>query len=265
MPPIASSSPKLPAGYRLLRLETVDFTNAEARRRGEAGEPGPLWIWSLRQSAGRGRNGRQWQSQHGNLFASLLIGLSCPLRTASQLALLAGVVAYDTAAKLLPEEVHSELLLKWPNDVLLKGGKVAGMLLESASETAPNRCKVVIGTGINLATFPPDLEQPATSLAAHGATATPAAAFETLAAVTDAWLMRWGEGVSFPDGAAGLARPGRAHGAAASRAPARRGGRRDLCRARFRRCAPAPDERWCRAPHRRRRRLLRQAVTIPKS
>jgi BirA family biotin operon repressor/biotin-[acetyl-CoA-carboxylase] ligase len=76
------------------------------------------------------------------------------LRTAGQLALLAGVVAYDTAAKLLPEEAHSELLLKWPNDVLLKGGKVAGMLLEGASEVAPNRCKVVIGTGINLASYP---------------------------------------------------------------------------------------------------------------
>ena len=120
-----------------------------------------------------------------------------PARHRGQLALLAGVAAYDTAAKLLPEEARSELLLKWPNDVLLKGGKVAGMLLESASETAPNRCKVVIGTGINLATYPADLPQPATSLAAHGGAATPAAAFETLAAVTDAWLTRWGEGVSF--------------------------------------------------------------------
>jgi BirA family biotin operon repressor/biotin-[acetyl-CoA-carboxylase] ligase len=197
MPPFASSSPKVPSGYRLLRLETVDSTNAEARRRADAGEPGPLWIWSARQSAGRGRNGRQWQSQHGNLFASLLIGLSCPLRTAGQVALLAGVVAYDAVAKLLPEEVRSELLLKWPNDVLLKGGKVAGTLLESASEPAPNRCKLVIGTGINLASYPPDLEQPATSLAAHRGATTPAAAFETLAGATDAWLTRWGEGVAF--------------------------------------------------------------------
>jgi BirA family biotin operon repressor/biotin-[acetyl-CoA-carboxylase] ligase len=198
MPSFSSPSPKLPSGYRLLRLETVDSTNAEARRRAEAGEPGPLWIWSARQSASRGRNGRHWQSQHGNLFASLLIGLACPLRTASQLALLAGVAAYDMAAKLLPDEVRSELLLKWPNDVLLKGSKVAGMLLESASEPAPNRCNVVIGTGINLSTHPEDMPQPATNLAAHGGAASPAAALETLAAVTDAWLTRWGEGVSFP-------------------------------------------------------------------
>jgi BirA family biotin operon repressor/biotin-[acetyl-CoA-carboxylase] ligase len=187
----------VPSGYRLLRLETVDSTNAEARRRADAGEPGPLWIWSARQSAGKGRNGRTWQSQPGNLFASLLISLNCPLRTASQLALLAGVVAYDTIAKLLPEETRSELLLKWPNDVLIKGDKVAGMLLESATETRANRSKIVIGTGINLANFPPDLPQPATSLAAHGVTIAPAAALETLAAVTEAWLSRWGEGVSF--------------------------------------------------------------------
>src|SRR4029077_1765114 len=114
---------------------------AKPARRAGGGEPGRLWIWSPRQSAGRGRYGRQWQSQHGNLFASLLIGLGCSLRTAGQLALLSGVVAYDTAAKLLPDEAHSELLLKWPNDVLLKGGKLAGTLLEGASEAAPYRCK----------------------------------------------------------------------------------------------------------------------------
>jgi BirA family transcriptional regulator, biotin operon repressor / biotin---[acetyl-CoA-carboxylase] ligase len=197
MPAFTSPSPKLPSGYRLLRLETVDSTNAEARRRAEAGEPGPLWIWSARQSAGRGRNGRSWQSQPGNLFTSLLIGLSCPLQTASQLALLAGVAAYDTAAKLLPEELRSELLLKWPNDVLLKDCKLAGMLLESANDPTSKRCKVVIGTGLNLASHPDDLPQPATDLASHGAAVSTAIALETLAAVTDAWLTRWAEGVSF--------------------------------------------------------------------
>jgi BirA family biotin operon repressor/biotin-[acetyl-CoA-carboxylase] ligase len=196
MSAFTSPSPKLPAGYRLLRLETVDSTNVEARRRAEGGEPGPLWIWSLRQSAGRGRQGRAWTSQPGNLFASLLIGLNCPIATASQLALLAGVVAYDAIAKLLPDA--SDLLLKWPNDVLLKEKKVAGMLLESAAEKRPGRCKVVIGTGINLASHPDDLPQPATDLAAYGVSVTPQAALETLAGVTEAWLNRWGEGVSFP-------------------------------------------------------------------
>jgi BirA family biotin operon repressor/biotin-[acetyl-CoA-carboxylase] ligase len=198
MPVPNSLSPKLPAGYRLLRLETVDSTNAEARRRAEAGEPGPLWVWSARQSAGRGRNGRAWQSQPGNLFASLLLGLNCSLATASQLALLAGVAAYDAIAKLLPDAGRSDLLLKWPNDVLIKGDKAAGMLLESATEKTPNRCKVVIGTGINLASHPDGLPQPATNLAAHGANVTAQAALETLADVTDGWLARWGEGVSFP-------------------------------------------------------------------
>ena len=265
MPPFVSSSPKLPAGYRLLRLETVDSTNAEARRRGEAGEPGPLWIWSLRQSAGRGRNGRQWQSQHGNLFVSLLIGLNCPLGTAAQLALLAGVVAYDTAAKLLPREARSELLLKWPNDVLLKGGKVAGMLLESASEAAPNRCKVVIGTGFNLATFPPDLEQPATSLRRPWQCGDAGRRLRDTRCCHRRLADTLGRGGVLPDGAARLARPCWPHRAPVARAaPWRRGGR-NLCRARFRGCAQASDERWCRAPHRRRRRVFRHFVTNPQA
>ena len=116
----------MPSGYRLLRLETVDSTNAEARRRAKAGEPGPLWICSARQSQGRGRGGREWISQHGNLFASLLVGINCPIRVAGQLALVAGVIAFDTIAKLIAYEGRSELLLKWPNDILLAGEKLAG-------------------------------------------------------------------------------------------------------------------------------------------
>jgi BirA family biotin operon repressor/biotin-[acetyl-CoA-carboxylase] ligase len=194
----ASPSPKLPPGYRLLRLETVDSTNAEAKRRAKAGEPGPLWIWSARQSQGRGRGGREWISQHGNLFASLLIGVNCPIRVASQLALVAGIITYDTIAKLIAYEGRSELLLKWPNDVLLAGEKLAGMLLENVGSPVENRSMVVVGTGINLASHPEDLPQPAVSLAAYGMTITPAQALEVLTATTHEWLSRWGEGSSFP-------------------------------------------------------------------
>ena len=195
---ISPPSPKLPSGYRLLRLETVDSTNAEASRRALAGEPGPLWIWSARQSQGRGRGGREWVSQQGNLFASLLIGLNCPLRVASQLALVAGIVAFDTIAKLIAYEGRSEVLLKWPNDILLAGEKVAGMLLENVGGTNDNRSVVVIGTGINLASHPENLPQPAVSLATYGMTVTPADALEALAASTVEWLDRWGEGACFP-------------------------------------------------------------------
>lgn len=182
----------------MLKLETVDSTNAEARRRALAGEPGPLWIWSARQSQGRGRGGREWVSQPGNLFASLLIGLNCPLRVASQLALVAGIVTFDTIAKLIAYEGRSEVLLKWPNDVLLAGEKVAGMLLENVGGANENRSVVVIGTGINLASHPENLPQPAVSLASYGMTVTPADALEALAASTLEWLNRWGEGACFP-------------------------------------------------------------------
>src|SRR3990170_31788 len=198
MAPLSSSAPRLPSGYRLVRLESVDSTNAEAKRRAEAGEPGPLWIWSARQSHGRGRGGREWASQYGNLFASLLLSLNCPLRIAGQLALLAGVVTFDTVAKLVGDDARQELLLKWPNDVLLGGGKVAGMLLENAGDATEKRGAVVIGTGINLTTHPEVSPQAATSLAVHGGTATAQEALEVLAATTDEWLRRGGEGASFP-------------------------------------------------------------------
>jgi BirA family transcriptional regulator, biotin operon repressor / biotin---[acetyl-CoA-carboxylase] ligase len=194
----SSTSPKLPSGYRLLRMETVDSTNAEAKRRAKAGEPGPLWIWSTRQSQGRGRGGREWVSQHGNLFASLLIGINCPTRVAGQLALVAGIAAYDAIAKLIAYEGRSELLLKWPNDILLAGEKLAGMLLENVGSTVENRSVVVIGTGINLANHPEGLPQPAVSLGAYGMTIAPAEALEALAGTTHEWLTRWGEGYSFP-------------------------------------------------------------------
>jgi BirA family biotin operon repressor/biotin-[acetyl-CoA-carboxylase] ligase len=193
-----SSSPKLPSGYRLLRIETVDSTNAEARRRAKAGEPGPLWIWSTRQSQGRGRGGREWISRPGNLFASLLVGVNAPQRVAGQIALLAGIVAYDTIAKLIAYEGRSELLLKWPNDILLAGEKLAGVLLENVGSTVENRSVVVIGTGINLASHPEDLPQPAISLGAYDIMVTPGEALEVLAATTHEWLARWGEGSCFP-------------------------------------------------------------------
>ncbi|MEG6509624.1 biotin--[acetyl-CoA-carboxylase] ligase [Methyloligella sp. 2.7D] len=192
------SEPKLPPGFRLLRLESVDSTNAEAKRRAKAGEKGPLWIWSLRQSAGRGRQGREWQSAPGNLFASLLLTIEGPLGVASQLSLLAGIAAYDAVAELMGDPGKPDgLVLKWPNDVMLEHMKLGGILIESVGAPADNRSTVVIGTGLNLASYPDHIPQPATSLAAQGIGADPGHALQALAAHTARWLSRWDEGASF--------------------------------------------------------------------
>ncbi|MFD0987266.1 biotin--[acetyl-CoA-carboxylase] ligase [Methyloligella solikamskensis] len=200
---VSTTLPKLPHGYRLLRLDTTDSTNAEALRRATAGEDGPLWIWSARQSKGKGRSGRDWQSQTGNLFASLLISPRCPLATAVQLGLVAGVAAHQAIATLMGDANRSELLknltLKWPNDVFLDGEKLAGILVESAASTEDDRSTVVIGTGVNLAHHPQTLPKPATSLAAHGVKATPADALRALSETTDRWLKKWSDGAGFQE------------------------------------------------------------------
>ena len=192
-----------------------------------------MWIWSARQSQGRGRGGREWVSQQGNLFASLLVGINCPIRVAGQLALVAGIIAFDTIAKLIAYEGRSELLLKWPNDILLAGEKVAGMLLENIGSTAENRSVVVIGTGINLANHPEGLPQPAISLAAYGMTMAPAEASKCWPRPRMTGSRAGARAIrSRPSAAPGSTAPD--HRAALAREDQRRGDRRRLWRSRCR-------------------------------
>ena len=112
-------------------LASVDSTNAEAMRRVQAGEPGPLWILAERQDSGRGRSGRGWSSEPGNLHASLLVTLAAPQPKAYQLALVAGVAVFDA----ITASVHPTmpgLSLKWPNDIMIDGTKAGGILIESS-------------------------------------------------------------------------------------------------------------------------------------
>ncbi|ODR95402.1 hypothetical protein AUC69_02515 [Methyloceanibacter superfactus] len=188
----------MPAGYRLAKLDSVDSTNAEARRRADRGEPGPLWIWSSRQSKGRGRAGREWTSQFGNLFASLLIRLNCPLPTASQLALVAGIVAYETVAKLIAYEAARSFCSNGRTTFSSPRRRSPACCSRTCPGPNPTARSVVIGTGINLANHPENLPQPAVSLAEYGLSVTPGEALQVLAATTHEWLMRWGEGATFP-------------------------------------------------------------------
>jgi BirA family transcriptional regulator, biotin operon repressor / biotin---[acetyl-CoA-carboxylase] ligase len=151
-----------PPGYALEWLEEIDSTNAEARRRAVAGESGPLWIAAARQTAGRGRRGRVWQTLAGNLSATLLLRPAAPPDAAAQLSFAAALAAADMAQHFAP---GAAVTVKWPNDVLADGRKLAGILLESGNEDG---FWLAIGIGVNLAHFPPDTEFPATSLATLG-------------------------------------------------------------------------------------------------
>ena len=101
-------------------------TNEEARRRALAGDPGRLWIVADQQTAGRGRRGRAWMSPRGNLHASALMIDPCPPALAAQLGFVAGVAL----ARAVTDLGAADVGLKWPNDLMSRGAKCAGILTE---------------------------------------------------------------------------------------------------------------------------------------
>jgi BirA family transcriptional regulator, biotin operon repressor / biotin---[acetyl-CoA-carboxylase] ligase len=191
----------LPAGHRVLTLETVTSTNEVALKLARDGEPSGLWVTAARQEGGRGRGGRPWSSPPGNLYASHLLRPACALGTAQQLTLLAPVALFDAVAELTGhgKAASPKLRLKWPNDLLVDGAKVSGILLESVigPALANGDLAIVLGFGLNLASHPPGLDQAATHLQAMGCAASPETALTTLARATQTWLERWSAGADF--------------------------------------------------------------------
>jgi len=169
------------------RHETIDSTNEEARRLAACGETGPLWIVAKSQTKGRGRRGRNWISQSGNLFTSLLMEESAPPETYGQLSFVAAVAVADLATDYASQ---AEVTLKWPNDVLLNGRKVAGILLETARNGPATH--LIVGFGVNLAHYPTETDFPAASLADGAAKAPdPAAALLRLVDAWNKWYEVW--------------------------------------------------------------------------
>jgi BirA family biotin operon repressor/biotin-[acetyl-CoA-carboxylase] ligase len=149
-----------PQGYGKVQHLELDSTNTQARRLAQEGEAGPLWITAARQTAGRGRRGRVWDSGQGNFAASLLLRPTAPDAVIGQLSFVAALAVAEMAAQFAPDAV---IQVKWPNDVLGNGKKLAGILLES-SQGVGGRW-LAIGIGVNLVQFPQPTEFPATSLA----------------------------------------------------------------------------------------------------
>ncbi len=155
-----------PKGYALKTFDVIDSTNEEAKRLAAGGEAGPIWISATRQTAGRGRRGRVWESPTGNLAATLMLRPAKPAQDCAQLSFAAAIAACDALRDLAPAV---ELRVKWPNDVLADGRKIAGILLESSGPAGEVPAWLAIGIGINLAMHPDGTEFPATSLKALGA------------------------------------------------------------------------------------------------
>lgn len=191
----ATAPPALPGGYRLVALNQVDSTNAYAARLAEHGETGPLWIWAAEQTAGRGRRGRQWISEPGNLYATLLLSVPVDAATAAQLSFVAALAVHDMVAA-LTGNAH-DLCLKWPNDVLLDGAKVSGILSEVLNAPPGGAMIVAIGCGVNLVHAPKDTRYGAVSLAGKGHDVQPANALSVLAEGLDHWLGIWADGSGF--------------------------------------------------------------------
>jgi BirA family transcriptional regulator, biotin operon repressor / biotin---[acetyl-CoA-carboxylase] ligase len=200
---------RLPASFRLVSYDRLGSTNDEAKRlaREEDAAHGTV-VWALEQTQGHGRTGRIWASPPGNLYCSTILRPDCPVSRAAEIGFVAALAVGDALAPLLRDA--SRLGYKWPNDVLIGGRKVSGILAEAQSRAiagndgagdgsgAGTLDWLVVGVGVNVASHPPDARWPATDLAEENGAAADAAVtvpmlLEQLIGHLARWLRRWQE------------------------------------------------------------------------
>lgn len=167
--------------------EELDSTNDECRRQAERGAPDGTVVAAIRQTAGRGQHGRNWSSLAGNLHVSFLLRPAPSPARAPEIGFAAALAVAETVEHFLPPAVPARL--KWPNDVLVADGKIAGILLER-SAGADGGSWLVLGIGINLAAAPPDVAYPARALAEFVPAPRPAEALAVLEPSLRGWLAR---------------------------------------------------------------------------
>lgn len=189
----------LPPGYRRTAFDELPSTSGEALAAGRRGEGTALWVTAAVQTAGRGRRSRTWTTERGNLAASLLVIDPAPPALAPTLSFVAGVALHAAVVDVGGPALAERLALKWPNDLLLDGRKVAGILVEG--ENLPSRrMAVVIGIGVNCASHPEVTGGiPATDFAARGIAVEADALFPTLAARMAEEIAAWKRGAGFAE------------------------------------------------------------------
>jgi len=186
--------PRLPAAYNLVAFESVDSTMTQARKLADQGEdvaPDGTLIWAQEQTEGRGRRGNSWESPKGNFYSSLIVRPDVMASRAAELSFVTGCAIFDTIGEVC--EPGFECQLKWPNDIMLNGEKIAGLLLETKAEAGKTVEYVIIGLGVNLKSSPPDTPYPTTSFLAQGQIIPDTVFLESYARHFLDWATRWVE------------------------------------------------------------------------
>lgn len=184
------TAPRLSPFFKLIAIDRIGSTNEEAKRLASANALAGTLIWAGEQLAGRGRRGRSWNSPPGNLYLSLLLRPACPPAQACQLSFVTAVALTDAVTSLLP--AGTSVTLKWPNDVLVGGAKISGILLEAGAAADRSVEWLVIGVGVNLVSHPTDTAYPATDLAREGAAVcSPGDALAIFAERFECWHAIW--------------------------------------------------------------------------
>ncbi|WP_417830809.1 biotin--[acetyl-CoA-carboxylase] ligase [Terasakiella sp.] len=151
---------KKPSAFTLAAFESLDSTNEELRRRAVNGADAYSVVCALEQTKGRGRRGRTWVSQPGNLFCSILMKPRVPIAEASKSSFVSALAIHDAIQEAV-QGFDCDVACKWPNDVLIDGYKISGILLETQAQ--PKSVEpdwLIIGIGINLAHSPADTPYP---------------------------------------------------------------------------------------------------------
>lgn len=177
--------------FRVERQAEIDSTNEALKLRAIAGAEEGLVLRADVQTAGKGRRGRSWESGAGNLYMSILLR---PGKSPAEAATL-GFVAAIALGRLLRAVLTVPVLHKWPNDVLVDGSKISGILLESGGVTGGKVDWLVLGLGLNLRHHPSEGIYPTTDLmAAGGPSLTPDQAMDLLLSelhpLYEVWLNR---------------------------------------------------------------------------
>lgn len=183
----------MPEGYRHIALKEVDSTNLKALEYAKSGDVGKLWITATSQTQGKGSRGRGWVSDSGNLYTSLLLKTDITPPNLANITFVASLALYEALTKFVPFEI---LALKWPNDLLVNGSKVSGILLENHADNN-KMSNLIIGIGVNCKSYPNDTNHKATSLLDEGYTVNPQELFQVLTPAMAKYLAIWDNGNNF--------------------------------------------------------------------